>query len=285
MSIPDSFSKYGSAVGEQGLAWIELANVSGKTSISKLRTRAPLLVQKALYPDSRLPGMAHVYLMSSSGGILHGDRFEIDIIAGSGTSSRITTQAATKVYKMDKGYAAQTVSITAQDESYFEFLPYQIIPFKSSRFLQQVDLKIAQNSTVVYSETLSAGRTAAGESFDFDQVFLKMRVHDSGGKLLFADAAKLEPGKDDMEWLFGGKTIWSMLYVISPDSESIQSRINDAIEDHSMLAGCSVLPHECGLVIRVLDDSIDKIRNLTDSIAGIARSQAHALATEARANS
>jgi len=284
MSVPDSFSKYGSAVGEEGLARIELANVRGKTAISKLRSRAPLLVQKALYPDSRLPGMAHVYLMSSSGGILHGDRFEIDIIAGSGTSSRITTQAATKVYKMDKGYAAQTVSISAKDDSYLEFIPYQIIPFKSSRFFQQVDLEIAQSSTVVYSETLSAGRTASGESFDFDQVFLKMHAHDSRGKLLFTDAAKLEPGKDDMEWLFGGKTIWSMLYVISPDSESIQSRINDAIEDHSILAGCSILPHGCGLVIRMLDDSIDRIRNLTDSIADIARGRARAVATEARAN-
>jgi urease accessory protein len=284
MIVPDSFSKYGSAVSEEGLARIELANVSGKTSISKLRTRAPLLVQKALYPDSRLPGMAHVYLMSSSGGILHGDRFEIDITAGSGTSSRITTQAATKVYKMDKGYAAQTVSITAQDDSYFEFLPYQIIPFKSSRFFQQVDLKIAQNSTVVYSETLSAGRTASGESFDFDQVFLKMHAHDSRGKLLFTDAAKLEPSKAEMEWLFGGKTIWSMLYVISPDSESIQREINSTIKDHSMLAGCSVIPHDCGLVIRMLDNSIDRIRNLTDSIAGIARSRTRAVATEAQAN-
>ena len=284
MIVPDSFSKYGSAVGDEGLARIELANVSGKTSISKLRTRAPLLVQKALYPDRRLPGMAHVYLMSSSGGILHGDRFEIDILAGSGTSSRITTQAATKVYKMDKGYAAQTVSVSAQDGSYLEFLPYQIIPFKSSRFFQQVNLKVAEYSTVVYSETLSAGRTASGESFDFDQVFLKMHAHDSRGKLLFADAAKMEPGKDEMEWLFGGKTIWSMLYVISPDFESIQTGINNAIKDHSILAGCSVLPHECGLVIRMLDDSIDRIRNLTDSIAGIARSQARAIATEVRAN-
>lgn len=284
MNVPDSFRKYGSAVGERGLAQIELARAVSKTSISRLRTRTPLLVQKALYPDSSLPNMAHVYLMSSSGGILHGDRIEIDIIAGSGTMSRITTQAATKIYKMDKGYAAQTISISAQDASYLEFLPYQIIPFKSSRFFQQVDLKLAQTSIVVYSETLSAGRTASGERFDFDLCFLKMQAQDSKGKVLFADAAKLEPGKDEMEWLFCGKTIWSMIYVISPDFESVQRQINNAIKEHSMLAGCSVLPHDCGLVVRMLDDSIDRIRNLTDSIAGIARSYARTVATEAREN-
>ncbi|HEU4604614.1 MAG TPA: urease accessory protein UreD [Nitrososphaera sp.] len=284
MSVPGSFRKYGPAAGDKGLARIELARIGSKTAISRLRTMAPLLVQKALYPDSRLPGMAHVYLMSSAGGILHGDRMEIDIVAGSGTESRVTTQAATKIYKMDRGYAAQSVAISARDSSYLEFLPYQIIPFKSSRFYQQVDVQLEQNATVVYSETVSAGRTASGENFDFDICFLKMAARDSKGKVLFADAARLEPGKDELVRLFGGKSIWSMIYVITPDFESVNRQVGAAIKDRSMLAGSSVLPHDCGLVIRMLDDSIDKIRHLTEAVAGIARSHALAVAAEARAN-
>lgn len=274
MRVPDYFRKYGSAVGERGLVRMELANIGGKTAISKLRTKAPLLVQKALYPDTGLPGMAHVYLMSSAGGILHGDRIEIDIVAGSNTASRITTQAATKIYKMDRGYAAQNVAISAHDASYLEFVPYQLIPFKSSRFCQQVDVQLGQNSTVVYSETVSAGRTASGENFDFDICLLKLTARDGKGRVLFADAARLEPGKEDLERLFGGKTLWSMIYVITPDFEGVSREVNAAIKDHSMLAGCSILPHDCGLVVRMLDDSIDKVRHLTDAVAGIARSRA-----------
>lgn len=285
MNVPDSFRKYGSAAGENGLARIELARAGSKTAISRLRTRAPLLIQKALYPDTSLPGMAHVYLMSSAGGILQGDRMEVDITAGSGTSSRITTQAATKIYKMDRGYAAQDIAISTHAASYLEFIPYQLIPFKSSRFCQQVDVQLEQNSTVVYSETVSAGRTASGENFDFDICLLKMTARDSKDRVLFADVARLEPGKDDLERLFGGKTLWSMTYVITPDFEVIQKQVNATIKEHSMLAGCSVLPRDCGLVIRMLDDSIDRIRYLTDSIAGIARSHLLAVATEARSNS
>jgi len=284
MSIPSSFRKYGPAASEKGLARVELTRIGSKTAISRLRTRAPLLVQKALYPDSDLPGMAHVYLMSSAGGILQGDRMEIDIVVGNGTASRVTTQAATKIYKMDSGYAAQCVTISAHDASYIEFLPYQIIPFKSSRFYQQVDLQLEGNATVVYSETVSAGRTASGENFDFDICFLKMAARDSKGKVLFADAAKLEPGKDELARLFGGKTIWSMIYVITPDFEGVNRQVSAAIKDYSMLAGCSILPHDCGLLIRMLDDSIDKIRRLTDAVASIARNHALAVATEARAN-
>jgi len=286
MSVPDSLSCYGSATGERGLVRMELARTAGKTVISKLRTRAPLLVQKALYPDSNLPGMAHAYLMSSAGGILQGDRMEIDIIAGSGTSSRITTQAATKIYKMNKGYAAQNVTISARDASYLEFIPYQIIPFKSSRFCQQVNIRVGQNTTMVYSETISAGRTASGENFDFDIFFLKMAVRDCKGNLLFADAAKLEPGRDDLAGLFGRKTIWSMIYVITPDFEGIHKLINAAMEeDQSMLAGSSILPHDCGLVIRMLDDSIDKIRHLTDTVVNISRNHILMVAAEVRTNS
>jgi urease accessory protein len=282
MNVPGPFSKYGSAAGEKGLVRMELVRVGSKTAIGKLRTRTPLLVQKALYPDAGLPGMAHVYLMSSAGGILQGDRMEIDIAAGSGTSSHITTQAATKIYKMDRGYAAQSITISAHDASYLEFVPYQLIPFKSSRFCQQVDMQLGQNSTVVYSETVSAGRTASGENFDFDICLLKMTARDSKGKILFADAAKLEPGKKDLERLFGGKTLWSMIYVITPDFESVSRQVNAAVKDHSMLAGCSILPHDCGVVIRMLDDSIDRVRHLTEAVAGIARSHALAVA-QARA--
>jgi urease accessory protein len=280
MSVSD-FYKYGSAAGEKGLVRMELVRVGSKTAIGKLRTIAPLLVQKALYPDAGLPGMAHVYLMSSAGGILQGDRMAIDISAGSGTSSRITTQAATKIYKMERGYAAQSIAISAHDASYLEFVPYQLIPFKSSRFCQQVDVQLGQNSTVVYSETVSAGRTASGENFDFDICLLKMTARDGKDKALFADAAKLEPGKKDLERLFGGKTLWSMIYVITPDFESVSKQVNTAIKDHSMLAGCSILPHDCGVVIRMLDNSIDRVRHLTEVVAGIARSHALSVA-EAR---
>jgi urease accessory protein len=284
MSVPESFREYGSAAGEMGLARIELTRVGYKTAISKLRTTAPLLVQKALYPDSNLPGMAHVYLMSSAGGILQGDRMVIEIVAGNNTSSSIRTQAATKIYKMDWGYATQKVVISAHAASYLEFLPHQIIPYKSSRFYQQVDIQLDQDATVVYSETLSAGRTASGENFDFDICFLKMTARNSEGKVLFSDAAKLEPGKHELERLFGGKRIWSMIYVITPNFESVHSQVNTAIKRFSMLASYSILPHDSGLIIRMLDDSIDKVRHLTDAVSDIVRGNALAVAAEARAN-
>jgi urease accessory protein len=273
--MPGQFAKYDDFEGETGFASLGLSRSGPKTVLSSLRTKAPLLVQRALYPEHRAPGMAHIYLMSSAGGILQGDRIKIAVDAGKDTSSRITTQAATKIYRMEHGFASQTVSLCAHTGSYVEFLPHQLIPFRSSRFYQEVTLDVSRESTVVYSETLSAGRTASGENLAFDVCFLRMTARDMNGSMLFSDVCCMEPEKMRYELLFGGKTIWSTIYVITPhDRERIDRGIMETIGKHNILAGCSKLPHDCGLFVRVLDDSIDRVRELTMAVARIARKSA-----------
>ncbi|MCI0558638.1 MAG: urease accessory protein UreD [Nitrososphaera sp.] len=272
---PRQFAKYGGSGTERGAAFVKLASSNSKTVVGHLATRAPLLVQRALYPDGEHPGMAHLYLMSSSGGILQGDRFEIAVDAGEHTMTHITTQAATKIYRMNNGYASQAVTITAQGGSYIEFLPYQLIPFKSSRFYQDVRINVSTDSTVVYSETLSAGRVASGEKFDFEICFLRTTAYDLGTKVLFSDVCNIEPQGAQFEQLFGNKTIWSTTYIVTRNNHKrIDQEITDSITSLSMLAGCSKLPHDSGLIVRVLDDSIDKVFKLNEAIVQSVRRHA-----------
>jgi urease accessory protein len=243
-----------------------------------------MLVQRALYPDEDLPNMAHIYLMSSAGGVLQGDRLEIAVDAGENTMARITTQSATKIYKMDKGYAHQSVSISALGNSYVEFVPRQLIPFRGSRFCQDVTIKVSNDSTVVYSETVSAGRTASGELFDFDLCFLALGAYNAG-RLLFSDVSRIEPGLDKKETfdrLFGGKSIWSSVYIITPkdDREDLESEVRKVIEASRMLSGYTALPNEAGFLVRMLDDSIDKIEHTVSALALIARQHAFKFAQE-----
>ena len=174
---------------------------------------------------------------------------------------------------MDKGYATQTVDISADSNSYIEFLPYQLIPFKSSRFYQQVNINVAKDATIVYSETITAGRTASGEKFDFDSCVLRVVAQDLSGKMLFSDSCNIEPGQcRQIDSVFGGKTIWSTIYIIcSANQESIKRSIDLAIKGSSVLAGCSMLPNDCGLLVRALDDSIDAISELASAVTQVAR--------------
>src|SRR5579864_7096901 len=261
--------------GQNGIIQIELqANDDSKTYIKSLLSKAPFLIQKAMYPDSDYPNFAHIYMMSSSGGILQGDEQKIDVVMGANSAARITTQSATKIYKMDGGYASQYISIHNQEGSYLEFIPHQIIPFKSSRFYQEVNLEVADNAILIYSEIISAGRIASGEKFDFDLCFLRTSAH-RNGKMLFTDVMSLnQKDKSNLESVFGGKTMFSTVYIIgnSIQIENIVDKINLATKNDSLLASCSSLPYDSGIIVRMLADSISEIISLTESISSILRS-------------
>jgi len=277
--IPDIFKNYVNKKlkmpGQNGTIEIELqANEDSKTYIKSLLSKAPFLIQKAMYPDTDYPNFAHIYMMSSSGGILQGDEQKIDVIMGKNSSARITTQSATKIYKMDGGYASQCINIHNQEGSYLEFIPHQIIPFKSSRFYQEVNLEVEKNAVLIYSEIISAGRIASGEKFDFDLCFLRTSAH-RNDKMLFTDVMSLNhEDKSNLESVFGGKTVFSTVYIIgnSIQIENIVDKINLATKNNSLLASCSSLPYDSGIIVRMLSDSVSEIISLTESISGILRS-------------
>ncbi|MDE1725980.1 MAG: urease accessory protein UreD [Thaumarchaeota archaeon] len=276
--IPDIFKNFVNKEikmpGQNGTIKIEIrSDENSKTYIKSLMSKAPFLIQKAIYPDSGYPQFAHIYMMSSSGGILQGDEQRIDIIMDSNSAARITNQSATKIYKMEGGYASQYINIRVKEGSYMEFVPHQIIPFKSSRFYQEVNLEVDENAVLVYSEIISAGRIASGEKYDFDLCFLRTSAHRKD-QVLFTDVMSLNhKDKPNLESVFGGKSIFSTVYIIGSSiaTEKIVDEINLATKNTSLLASCSSLPYDCGIIVRMLADSASEIIVLTESIANILR--------------
>jgi len=67
--------------GKVGIMDLELQkDCNGKTIVTKQFSQVPLQLQRALYPENSLPGMAYLYVMSPSGGILQGDRYRTDVL-------------------------------------------------------------------------------------------------------------------------------------------------------------------------------------------------------------
>ena len=272
LQIPDIFKNYTNKElmmpGQNGTIEIELYNDDSKTYIKSLLSKAPFLIQKAMYPESDYPDFAHIYIMSSSGGILQGDKQKIDITMEKNSMARITTQSATKIYKMEEGYASQYISIHSKSKSYLEFVPHQIIPFKSSRFYQQVDLEVDDNAVLIYSEIISTGRIASGEKFDCDLCFLRTTAH-RNGQIIFTDVMSFgQKDKASLESVFGKRNVFSSMYIIGSliQIESIVDKINTFTENTPLLASCSTLPRDSGIIVRMLADSVADIITLTESL-------------------
>jgi urease accessory protein len=100
----------------------------GRSVLTTLHRRAPLLVQQALYWDEEMPGLPCVSIISNSGGILQGDRNVIEVDLAPGAQGHVTTQAATRVHEMDSNYATQIQDLVLGSGSYLEYIPHPLIP-------------------------------------------------------------------------------------------------------------------------------------------------------------
>jgi urease accessory protein len=256
---------------QKGIVNMHLADTGRKTVLRNIHTTPPFLIQKALYPDVEYPNMAYVYIMSSSGGILQGDRLDVRIDIGPNAVSHVTTQAATKIYGMEFGGASQKVAINLGAGSYLEFLPLQIIPYRNSRYHQDVKVNITSDSALVYSEVISSGRVASGESFVMDAVHLKLQVFEHE-KLVYTDVMNIEPKahRDIVVSSFGNKENLGTVYLIG--SKIKENMIKEMDLDHfGDPIGFSSLPGECGFVIRMLSNDSEKIFEMINYVVSKVR--------------
>ena len=249
-----------------------------KTIITEQLSRVPLYVQKALYYDETIPSMAHVFVLSPSGGVLQGDRYRTDIELKNGAISHITTQGATRIYKMNSNYATQMINLNVGKDCYLEFLPEQLIPYKNSRYYQKATFKVDDSATLVYSETIVPGRVAMGELFDYDVCCLKTLCYDDRQEIKFHDNCILEPKKQTMNSLgiFGNRTVLSMMYVVTKKEcvEELYEIINQIFKDNDeIIGGASILPNNSGLSVRILSNSSEVNKITVYNIAQIIRKQ------------
>ena len=209
-------------VGKSGKVGILQLRLEGdaeskKTVIREKYWKVPLFAQRAMYLEESLPAMAYVYIISPSGGILQGDRYNIDITLSNNAFAHITTQGATRIYKMENNFGTQMVNIVVEEGSYLEYIPDQIIPFHDSRFYQPVQLKIHNNATLIYSEMLAPGRVASGESLEYEICYIKTTAINHENKLRFTDMVKLEPKKENLrlEGILGKFDVVGTTYIIT----------------------------------------------------------------------
>ena len=257
---------------------LESDSQRNKTIITEQLSRVPLYVQKALYYDETIPSMAHLFILSPSGGVLQGDRYRTDIELKNGAISHITTQGATRIYKMNSNYATQMINLNVGKNCYLEFLPEQLIPYKNSLYYQKATFKVDDSATLVYSETIVPGRVAMGELFDYNVCCLKTLCYDDKHEMKFHDNCILEPKKQTMNSLgtFGNKTVLSMMYVVTKNEcvEKLYEIINQIFKDNDeIIGGASILPNNSGLSVRILSNSSEVNKITVYNIAQIIRKQ------------
>lgn len=247
-----------------------------KTVIKEQFSKVPLFTQRALYLEESLPSMAYLYIISPSGGVLQGDRYRIDIKLAQNAIAHITTQGATRLYRMDKNFATQILNISLDSNCYLEYVPDQIIPYRDSRFYQSVNLHVPDDATLIYSETIVPGRMAMGEYFAYDVCYLKTIAKNESGTLKLVDTALLEPKKNQLKRLgiLEEFNMLSNIYLLIPYKyvNILNEKISENILKYDkVIARCSILPNDSGLVVRILGNMFDNIKEVIHYLLKICR--------------
>ena len=182
---------------------------------------------------------------------------------------------------MEKNYASQIINIRAEDESYFEYIPDQIIPFRNSRFYQEVILNIHDNATMIYSEVVVPGRVASGEALEYDICYLKTVGRNHLGKHRFMDIVKLQPKYENLRanGILGNFKVVGTTYIVTKESyiKDLQYEIGERIKrlevKGKISGGTSILPARQGIIIRILGNSAEDVKKIIFYVVGIARKQ------------
>jgi urease accessory protein len=268
------------AVGKSGFLHLGFARRGSRTILADLDYRIPYRAQRALYCDDAMPDLAHVFLITTTGCLLQGDRMALDITLGQGARAHVTTQSATKIHSMDANYAAQTQTLALADDAYLEFLPDPIIPHRCARFVSDTRISVAPSATLLYAEIVQPGRKHhhPEECFGAAVLSMALEVTRPGGGVLFTEKLLIEPQRHAMRQtgVMGPFDVFGNVLVCTPKekAERIWQRTGAEVDLASGLAfGACRLPNDAGLIFKVLGRETAPVKAKVREFWGIVREE------------
>ena len=221
------------------------------------RTRLKHLFQstpcRALFPAPGFGAPFEAVLVTTSGGVLGGDRLRFDLAAGPDSTSIITTQAAEKVYRSTGPDSVITVAVRAQPNAALEWMPQETILFDGARLRRRTTLEVAPGSRLLAGEIIIFGRRARGEAFTRGLLHDAWRI-ERDGCLLWTDVLRLDGNiTEPIERVHGfdsAAAIATLLYV----ADDAPDRLEEARGILSAISGSRTAATIVGpaLVIRFL---------------------------------
>lgn len=252
----------------------------GKSILRDLDRHAPLIVQQELYFDEGMPEMPCVYILSSGGPNVDGDRYEQHFVVRRDAYAHVSTGAATKLAEMRYNYSGLRQYFDLEPNAYLEYLPEPTIPCRHARFIADTVIRIDPSATLFYAEIYMSGRKYFddGERFRYDILSVCTRAERPDGEPLFREKFIVRPAEHSPRTLgsMDGYDVFANVVVLTPPEHA--DRIYDAtpafIDDQKrMAAGITRLPSGCGLLYKVLGDESEPVKKLVRGFCSAVRSE------------
>jgi urease accessory protein len=250
-------SKTSAKAGWQGRLELDFEQRGPRTVLARARHYGPLRVQRAFYPEP--DGTCHAYVLHPPGGVVGGDRLNLDVVATGGARTLLTTPAATKFYRSAGREARQVQHLRVDQGCRLEWLPEESIVYDGAEITLQTRVALETGAELMLWDILCLGRPACGERFDRGCVRQGLEISRDGVPLLL-ERACYEGGGDALRQpygLGGQPVVGTFVCVSTRGSEAVAAEARDALY---AVAGretaCTLLPG--ALVCRYLGPSTER---------------------------
>lgn len=244
---------------------------SGQTEVFHQYTTHPLRVSQPFHLEQNNPKRIYLYLRNNSPGLFSEDELNLALQLEKSSQLYFTEQAATKVHPvLDQTLAARVnYQIIIKENATLEFVPEPLILYADAALKQSTNIQIHPSSKLFWSEILLPGRLARGESYQFHYYDSLLNVTSSDGKLLFKDRSYLS-GKNNQfsdSSLFTTYPIIGTAIAVYPeiDCHQLQKAI-DNLATNDFSVATSTLPSDQGIIMRVLANKTEQIKNYFRSV-------------------
>ncbi len=216
-----------------------------KTSLTRRYFTVPFGPTWAIHPPGT-QSMPELLITTPAGGILSGDRYDIDVSLGPGAAASVLTTGATKVYRGPD--SRQSAFFRMDEGAFLEYLPHHVIPFADSAYRQENTFSLSEGATLVCWEAYSAGRVGRGERFAFSSLSNRTRISRDGVPEV-VDGFELLGGGEP----FAGYSYTGTIFVCGPGGfEALAGRVHTLLSGLTGVLASSSAPSPRLCVTRVL---------------------------------
>ena len=209
-----------------GAAEIGFANSGGVTRLCHLYQRDPLRV---LFPRPESGEPPQAVIVTTSGGLVAGDRIDVSVTIADGATAHITASAAEKIYRSLGQTTEINQSMQVSNNAVLEFLPPETILFDSARLRRATTVDLAARGAFLGGDIVIFGRRARGERFTRGLLHEVWEIRREG-RLIWGDALHLA---DDVARVikdpacFDGAAGYATL-ILSPAGGASNALLDDA---------------------------------------------------------
>jgi len=240
----------------------------GRTQLARRHHRGPLAVQRPFYPEGEV---CHVYLLHPPGGVVGGDRLDIQVQTATGAHALLTTPGATRLYRSAGPEARVGQHLQLQAGSALEWLPQETIVFPGARARLATTIQLEADARVAAWEIQCLGRPANREPFETGELDFRLALW-RGQVPLLLERLRVTPGTlEGAAGLRGFPVAGTFVVSGTDDAVAEQARAALPTADQEMFGVTRV---DDVLVTRYLGHSTERARRAFAAVWGAVRPSA-----------